>query len=111
MRNLYKLLAIGLALSILYKDVSGNPILDMLARIKQSAVNTWDDTTTAKYRTTTWDYWTTTWETYQTSTRFETTTPYYTTTSRPENECPDGWIHDELQGCFYFNTNPNKVII
>ena len=32
-----------------------------------------------------------------------------TTTSKPVNDCPQGWIFAGKLGCFYFNTNSNKV--
>ena len=32
-----------------------------------------------------------------------------TTTSKPVNDCPQGWIFAGKLGCFYFNTDSNKV--
>ena len=32
-----------------------------------------------------------------------------TTTPKPINKCPNGWIYAGRIGCFYLNTNSNKV--
>ena len=39
----------------------------------------------------------------------EVLTSIKTTTSKPVNDCPHGWIYAGKLGCFYFNTNSNKV--
>ena len=39
----------------------------------------------------------------------EVLTSITTTTSKPVNDCPQGWIFAGKLGCFYFNTNSNKV--
>ena len=38
------------------------------------------------------------------------TTTLAPTTTKPFNDCPEGWVYAGPLGCFYFNTNKHKVI-
>ena len=37
------------------------------------------------------------------------TTTLAPTTTKPFNDCPEGWVYAGPLGCFYFNTNKHKV--